>query len=138
MAKKDFNKHMTNEVVRKTARGNQIMSTRKAPAFGGGDFSVDCDIITAPRVEISEPHRHPFSQYLCFFSSNPDDETDFDAEIELTWDNEKQIIKKPTAVWVPTGTYHGPLFFKTINKPVLFIDCAMTSDYRRMEETPKK
>jgi hypothetical protein len=87
---------------------------------------------------ITQPHKHEFPQYLHFFSANTDDAIDFDAEIEITLgeEREKHIITSPTAVYVPAGLDHGPLNFKKINKPVLFVDIAVTGTYSRVGNTP--
>jgi hypothetical protein len=87
---------------------------------------------------ISQPHVHEFPQYLSFFSSNPTDATDFDAEIEvyLGEEQEKHTIKSPSSVYVPAGLPHGPIKFAKINKPLLFIDIAVTGKYSRVGNTP--
>jgi len=87
---------------------------------------------------ISQPHKHEFPQYLSFFSANPNDATDFDAEIEMSLgeEQEKHIVKAPTAVYIPAGMYHGPVNFAKVNKPVLFVDIAVTGNYTRVGNTP--
>jgi hypothetical protein len=148
MAKSKYDKYFTDEVVfeamdkegKKT--GHFVTSTRHLQdKFGGGHLSVDFFPITRPHVMVSQPHKHEFPQYLNFFSSNFEDSRDFDAEIEFTVgdspeNGQKYIIKKPTSVYVAAGLYHGPLIFKVINKPVLFIDIAVTGKYSRVGNTP--
>ncbi len=87
---------------------------------------------------ITQPHEHEFNQYLHFFSSNPEDARDFDAEVEISLgeEGEKHVIKVPTAVYIPAGLKHGPLNFVRINKPVLFVDLALTGTYTRVGNTP--
>jgi hypothetical protein len=109
--------------------------------FGGGHLSVDCIFITRPFMMVSQPHQHEFPQYLHFFSAKPDDQRVFDAEIEITLGEdeihgEKHIITRPTALYIPAGVYHGPLNFKVINKPMLFIDIAVAGEYKRVGNTP--
>jgi predicted transcriptional regulator len=118
-----------------------ISSTRHLKGFGGGHLTVDTILITRAFVMVSQPHQHEFPQYLHFFSTNPYDQRDFDAEIEMTLGEdeshgEKHIITCPTALYIPAGMYHGPLNFKTINKPVLFIDIAVSGEYTRIGNTP--
>ena len=78
-------------------------------------------------------HKHDFAQYLCFFSSSPQDAEDFGAEIELALgeEQEKQVITSPTVAYIAAGLYHGPLVVKKLRKPFLFIDVAMTGRYSR-------
>jgi hypothetical protein len=148
MAASKYDKYFTDEVVfeaidkdgKKT--GHFLASTRHLQEkWGGGQLSVDCMHMTKPHVMISQPHKHEFAQYLHFLSENPNDARDFDAVIEFTVgdspeNGQKYIITKPTAVYVAAGLYHGPLIFKVINKPVLFIDVAATGKYSRVGNTP--
>jgi hypothetical protein len=118
--------------------GSSITSTRHLESFGGGHFSIDCIFLSQPRLMITQPHQHEFPQYLHFFSANTEDSSDFDAEIEITLgeEAEKHVITSPTAVYIPSGLFHGPLNFARITKPVLFIDIAVTAKYSRIGNTP--
>ena len=149
MPKSKYDKYFTTEVVQemptKDGKGKSgifATSTRHlGDKWGGGHLSVDCFYITHPHQMISQPHKHEFAQYLNFFSANPNDAREFDAEIEFTVgdsaeNGEKRIITKPTSVYVAAGLYHGPLLFKVINKPVLFLDIAVTGKYSRVGNTP--
>ena len=147
MPKSKYDKYFTDEVTveikPKDGKGKSafVTSTRQLDKWGGGHLSVDCMYITKTHTMISQPHKHEFAQYLNFFSANPNDARDFDAIIEFTVgdtaeNGEKRIITKPTSVYVAAGLYHGPLIFKTINKPVLFIDIAVTGKYSRVGNTP--
>ena len=104
--------------------------------WGGGYMSMDTVYVTHPHVMISQPHVHEFPQYLNFYSTNTKDAQDFDAEVEVTIEGEKHIIKKPASVYIPAGTHHGPVVFTKINKPLLFIDIALSGDYSRVGNTP--
>jgi hypothetical protein len=148
MAKSKFDKYFTDEVVFEAKdkdgkpTGRFLTSTRHLQEkWGGGHLSVDCFFVTQPHQMISQPHKHEFPQYLNFFSVNPQDGRDFDAVIEMTVGDspekgQKYVITKPTSVYVAAGLYHGPLLFKVINKPVLFIDVAVTAKYSRVGNTP--
>ncbi|MFA5308429.1 MAG: hypothetical protein WC370_02955 [Dehalococcoidales bacterium] len=144
MAKNKYDKNFSAEVVKEVEgkSGAFVTSTRHlADKFGGGHLSIDCIYVNAPHQMISQPHKHEFPQYLNFYSANPKDPRDFDAVIEMTVGEtaekgEVHIIDKPTSVYVAAGLYHGPLIFKTVNKPVLFIDIAVTGKYSRVGNTP--
>jgi hypothetical protein len=114
-----------------------MMSTRQLQSFGDGHFSIDCIFVATPRLMIDKPHQHGFAQYLCFFSANPGNARDFDAEIEISLgeEGEKHIITSPTVAYIAAGLHHGPLNFARIGKPVLFIDIAMTGSYARIGDT---
>jgi len=140
MAKTKYGKYLTTECVKSDPKkeGSNVTSTRHLESFGGGHLSIDCIYITHPHLMISQPHKHEFAQYLSFFSANPNDAKDFDAEIEMSLgeEQEKHIINSPTAVYIPAGLHHGPINFAKINKPVLFVDIAVTGKYARVGDTP--
>jgi hypothetical protein len=143
MAQGKYDKYFSTEVIKEDPKhpGANVTSTRHLENFGGGHLSIDSIYITHPHMMISQPHKHEFPQYLNFFSANPKSAKDFDAEIEMTVGEtaekgEKYIITKPTSVYVAAGLYHGPLNFKVVNKPVLFVDIAVTGKYNRVGNTP--
>jgi hypothetical protein len=58
---------------------------------------------------IEKPHQHAFSQYLCFFSTNPADAGDFDGEVEISLGEEGEIHRYiPTVVYVEAGLFTAP------------------------------
>jgi hypothetical protein len=97
---------------------------------------LSVEIFPSTAVLITKAHKHDFDQYLCFFSANLNDPSDFDARIEyeLGEEHEKHIINSPTIVYVPAGLAHGPLNFAKIKKPVLFVDIAQSNKYYRVWE----
>lgn len=131
-----YGHHLFRDCVVIGRGGKPIVSTRQLDSYGGGNFSFDCIYITGPRLMIPHPHRHAFDQYLCFASSNPEDPHDFDAAIEICLgeEQEKHIIDSPTIVHISPGLDHGPLDFVRVDKPVLFVDVAITGKYERMED----
>ncbi len=139
-----FDKYFSTEVLIESPKFPglwDVSTTRHMKNFGGGHLSVDCIFITRPFVMVSQPHQHEFPQYLHFFSADPGDQRTFDAEIEMTLGEdeihgEKHVITRPTALYIPAGLFHGPLNFKTINKPVAFIDIAVAGEYKRVGNTP--
>ncbi len=138
MADTKYGKYLTTDCIMANPKQKEqfLTSTRHLKGFGG-DISVDSIFIKEPRLMITQPHQHEFPQYLHFFSANPDDARDFDAEIQITLGEEAEmhIIDSPTAVYIPAGLPHGPLNFAKINKPVLFIDIAVTGSYSRIGNT---
>jgi hypothetical protein len=139
-----FGNYFTTDVLHESPKFPGLWdaaSTRQLKGFGGGHLTVDTIFITRAFLMVSQPHQHEFPQYLHFYSANPDDQRLFDAEIEITLGEdekhgEKHVITRPTALYIPAGVFHGPLNFKVINKPVLFIDIAVSGDYKRVGDTP--
>ncbi len=139
-----FERYFTTDVLHESPKFPGLWdasATRHLNDFGGGHLSVESIFITRAFTMVSRPHQHEFPQYFHFFSANPEDQRVFDAEIEMTLGEdelhgEKHIITRPTSLYIPAGLYHGPLIFKVINKPVLFIDIAVASQYKRIGNTP--
>ena len=102
--------------------------------WGGIRHRMEWKFVTAPGVVMDTPHRHDFDEFLVFLSCTPDDELNFDAEIELGLgpDGETQTITAPAIVCLPEGLVHGPLAFKRVGKPVLFSHIYTSPDYRRL------
>jgi hypothetical protein len=104
--------------------------------FGNLGFNMYWQTVTVPFTLSPEMHKHDFTQYLIFLSTDPDDLVDFGGEIEFTLskdgkDMEKHIITKATEVYIPAGLYHCPLVFKKVTKPILVIDLYFSKEYGR-------
>ncbi len=69
------------------------------------------------------PHKHDFAEVLCFFSTDPQDIHNLDAEIEFWIEDEKHIITESVMVYLPPGTMHCPLAFPKVNKPLIHFTC---------------
>jgi hypothetical protein len=139
MSKRNFDENITTDLFYKDEKNPNasVSGTRHlGNKWGGGHMTMDTAYVTHAHVMISQPHVHEFPQYLNFYSANPKDAHDFDAEIEITLEGEKHIIKEPSSVYVPAGVHHGPVVFAKINKPLLFIDIALTGSYSRVGNTP--
>ena len=139
MAKGKYDANITTDLFYKDKKNPNasVSGTRHLRnKWGGGFMSMDTVYVNHAHVMISQPHVHEFPQYLNFYSTNTKDAHDFDAEIEVTIDGEKHIIKEPSSVYIPAGTHHGPVVFAKINKPLLFIDIALSGDYSRVGNTP--
>ena len=76
------------------------------------------------------PHTHKGSEVLCFVGGNPENISDFDAEIEIALGEEGEMhtITSPSVVSIPGGLVHGPLRFKRVSKPVFFIEVTLVPD----------
>jgi hypothetical protein len=126
----------TDCIIVSKVSGRPMNSMRHLQSFGDGKFSIETVFIWEPKTLSDKPHRHDFPQYLCFFSATHGDAHDFDADVELSLgeEEEKHVITSPTVVFVPAGLDHGPLRFVRVQKPVLFIDVALTGGYTRVGE----
>ncbi|MCQ2405798.1 MAG: hypothetical protein MJ067_01095 [Oscillospiraceae bacterium] len=98
--------------------------------FRGHDCMKESDIYTCYRAYLKEtfidrfPNFHPEDEYLCFTGHDLNDPFgSFDAEIEF-WigdklcNLEKHIITEPTMIRIPAFTWHCPLQYIRVGKPV--------------------
>jgi len=108
------------------------------PLDGGpeGAFYLEtCMVLRAGSVEELEvPHTHDFDEYLLFIGTNPEDQFDLGAEVEMWVGDEKRVLTKTTAVFVPAGVSHCPLVVHSIERPFIFITTGNQSEYERSEE----
>jgi hypothetical protein len=135
-----YAQYLTQDCIIPNKAGDRLMmSTRQMEKFGAGNFSLDCIYILDPRVVNEKNHSHTFDQYLCFFAGNPNNVKDFDAEIEMYMgeEQEKLLITAPTVIHIPAGLHHCPLKVTRLNKPLLFIDIAMTARYAQVGDVKK-
>jgi hypothetical protein len=108
-----------------------VFYSRNYPVVGEKNFSVLWNCITEPFLMVNAPHAHDFDQFLHFYGANSMDITDFDAEVEMSLgeEREKHIITGPTVLHIPKDMIHCPLNFKVVNKPVIFMNVALTPQY---------
>ncbi len=79
------------------------------------------------------PMKHEFDQVLSFMGGDMKNIFDFNAEVEiyLGEEQEKHIINRTCTIYVPKGLVHGPLNFKRIDKPILFMDMPLSKEYTK-------
>lgn len=104
--------------------------------YGNLGFHSYWEAITRAFTMATDSHKHDFPQYITFLGGDITNMTDLGGEIELTLsedgkNTEKHIITKATTVYIPAGLYHGPLVFKKVTRPILFIDLYFAKKYER-------
>ena len=111
--------------------GRFATNLRYSSEFPNTDFTIRWHYITGPHVMENEPHAHDFDQFSLFMGGNPMDIREFDAEVEvfLGKEGEKHVINATTILYIPKGLIHCPLVFKTVNKPIMFMNIPLTSHY---------
>jgi hypothetical protein len=131
MAGSKYDKYFIKEPI--VTRGGffPVIVANGATAFEGAEFSLRLHYITAPGVLVKEPHSHDFEQFYFFFGADLGSIKEFAAEVEffLGEEVEKHLIDVPTAVHVPAGMIHGPMNFKKVAKPIIFIDALLSAQY---------
>jgi hypothetical protein len=111
-----------------------------AEHVGEKNYSVLWNCITEPFLMVHDPHSHDFDQFLHFFNADSMNIAEFPAEVEFTLGEEleKHIITEPTVIHIPAGLLHGPLEFKKVDKPVIFMNVAFTPQYMKPGEPHPK
>ncbi|MGD0779902.1 MAG: hypothetical protein ABR954_03855 [Dehalococcoidales bacterium] len=111
----------------------------------GDEMNADCivthHVFYKPEYVLKESHFHDdFMQILCFLGTNPKNVRDFGGaviELCLGKEEEKHIIDSPVIVPIPKGLSHGPLYFKKLPKPVIFLEIMLTRKYHSNLPPPK-
>jgi len=62
-------------------------------------------------------HSHDYDEIVIHIGADPDNPEYLGAEIEFVVGDEKLILDKTSAVYLPKGTKHGPLTWKKFEKP---------------------
>jgi hypothetical protein len=99
--------------------------------FEGAEFSIRMHYIAGPGILIKEPHSHNFDQFYCFIGADLANPQEFKAEVEFSLGAEGNVrlITSPTTVHVPKDMIHGPMNFKKIDRPIIFVDCLLSAQY---------
>ena len=113
---------------------------RGACQIPGSEFNQSYQIFVKPFFLDRIQHRHAKDEFLVFLGASFPNVFDFDARIEFTLgkgeEAETYVIDRPTIIRIPAGTYHCPLHFKEVNKPVLFLATLFTPMFGGIYDMP--
>ena len=98
-----------------------------------GAFYLESALIWSP-FSNDHSHAHDFDEYICFSGTNPDDPHDLCGEVEITLGDEKHLLTKSCAIFVPKGLEHLPVVFKRVDRPILFYTTAPVPVYSLKQE----
>ena len=96
---------------------------------GANYFMAASHLGTTGRGAPPFEHTHDFDEYLVFLGTNQKDPRNLGAEVEFWIDGEKHIITKSSAVFIPAGIKHAPIYFKRIDTPIWYIATGPTKKY---------
>ena len=129
-----YGKYVTREIICES-KYPQITApmARYDGCRGGGENAINFEwsCITKPFVMDDEPEiDNERDQFLLFYSGDQEN-PEFGAEIEFSVGEKgkKQIITEATYVYIPKGTKHGLVNFKTIRKPISFMTYFLGPEY---------
>jgi hypothetical protein len=100
--------------------------------FPGFPSEVTLFTIAEP-CTVSARHAHDYDELLYFIGGNPMNFFEFGAEAELLLgeEDERHTIDTTTIVYVPKGLMHCPIYFKKVEKPVMFMHICASPAYTR-------
>jgi len=81
-------------------------------------------------IKLCESHTHNFNEVLGFFGYNYDNIQDLGAVIEITIDNEKNIVDRSFSACIPAGVPHGPVIVRNITRPIFHVSSGKTDQYK--------
>ena len=94
---------------------------QEEPEAWGFPLSMVLRPIWQPRVMFEKgPHSHHVGEILYFIGGDPMNFKEFGAECELLIEGEKYFINSTTFVYIPPEVPHCPLYFKKVDKPIMF------------------
>ena len=106
-----------------------------------GFFHVDCSWLWRgdAKEPVGESHKHDFSQVIGLVGGTPDDPHDLGGEITIWLDGNKEVITRSVLIFIPAGVVHGPFLISRVDRPIFFVDIAMTGKYTSTPATaPQK
>ena len=96
-----------------------------------GAFYLNCALIwkASDRGSPGGSHTHDWDEYVGFIGSNPENPRDLGGEVEITLGDEKHILTKSCAVFIPKGLLHCPIVFRRIDRPIFHFIMVTGGDY---------
>jgi hypothetical protein len=96
-----------------------------------GFFHVDCTWLWSggSKSLVGESHTHNFSQVIGLIGGTPANPRDLGGEITVWLDGNKETITRSVLIFVPAGVIHSPFLISRVDRPIFFIDIAMTGKY---------
>jgi len=104
-----------------------------ADTVPGAEFYAEAKWIlpdSKTEIKLCESHTHSFNEVLGFFGFNYDNIQDLGAEIEITIDNEKNIVDRSFSACIPAGVQHGPVIIRNIKRPIFHACSGSTTHYK--------
>jgi len=90
----------------------------------GVDFTIGHQFVTKPFKGDNPCHTHPFQEFMAWFSGNPYDPNDFQAEIVFYFgeEQEKHVFTRPTIISLPPNLPHHPFEVTRVDSPIIQIE----------------
>jgi hypothetical protein len=81
--------------------------------------------------DVRHTHAHDFHELLCFLGGDPENPTEFGAEVSMCLgeEKEKHTFNVPAIISMPPGLKHCPLLINNVTKPIVFLEVSTTRDF---------
>lgn len=113
--------------------------------FGGNKFTLMFIRVEHDMAMEEDSHTHDFDMWVWHMPLDPSNIEELGGETVYHFGSgeegdpvETYVINKPSCVFVPAGTRHGPHIFRNIKKPMLFVHAMIQDDYYKTEVFPDK
>jgi hypothetical protein len=80
-----------------------------------------------------QAHTHDFDEVLAFYGTNPEDPADLCGEVEIWLDDEKYMITRSCAVFIPAGLKHCPMIVRKAERPIFHFGVGLTGTYTKTD-----
>lgn len=126
MAKTSYEKYLV-KVPKYEVGGGKVIKGRQNPSMtymsndllAGSNIYIEIGWV----YEMPEPnphvvdHTHDFDEIVIHIGTDPKNPEELGAEIEFVVGDEKLIVDKTSALFIPKGVKHGPLTWKRVERP---------------------
>jgi hypothetical protein len=75
------------------------------------------------------PQKHDWDEYLVFLGTDPENPFDLGGEVEFWVEDEKHVITKTCALFIPRGVFHTPFYMRRVDRPFVFFTTGNTLKY---------
>jgi hypothetical protein len=98
-------------------------------------FTIKDDIIIGTQVnfgavwftgpweesEVYKPHWHDSPELMAWLGTDPKNPRELGAEVEFWIEDEKFMLTRTCAVYLPKGVQHNPMFPRKVDRPFLWV-----------------
>jgi mannose-6-phosphate isomerase-like protein (cupin superfamily) len=98
-----------------------------------GAFLLDVCWFWAGSDTGPQAHTHDFDEVLTFYGTNPEDPWELCGEVEMWIDDEKYMINKSCAVFIPSGLQHCPMIVRKAERPIFHFGVGLTGMYNKTD-----
>lgn len=81
------------------------------------------------RDPVFKEHVHDDDEIVGFFSSDPENPNDLDAELTFTVNGEEHLITKSTLIFLPGGLPHGQIRILRVGRPIFHFSLMRGGEY---------